>query len=299
MQPHRHRSMAARARIRAPAAGFTLLELLLAVALLGLITVITYVAFSTVALAWQRGTQMADALNHADYVVEQLVMALRSTYYPSTGVDGHYGFQFKDGGDGSGAGDEASWVKLGAALVGRDAVFAGGPHRVQVVLGETERGQSALAVRSWGTLAEVDDFEPEDLPQTFLPGKVQGINYRFADPESEETDKIEWIDDWEESNRVPAVVELTVYMEPVEEYGAPVEVKRIVRIPLSVLAWPEGGGPPSAAAPAPGPTTPPAGTPPASGRKTPVVPGPQIPPQPVRIGVPVPGAPPATEGAAP
>ena len=48
---------------------------------------------------------------------------------------------------------------------------------------------------------------------------------------------IEWLDNWEMTNRLPAFVELTLYLEPLEEGGQPVEIKRVVDIPVAHLGW--------------------------------------------------------------
>ncbi|MCE9615330.1 MAG: hypothetical protein K8T26_13750 [Lentisphaerae bacterium] len=230
------------------------MEILLAVVLLAVVTTVTYLGFSTVTVAWRRGMDLADKLHHGDFVVEQIVMALRSAYYPLGGVNGDYGFWFKEEGDGDGAVDEASWVKLGSALVGKDAPHAGGPHRIKLTLEEDPHGRRALAVRSWGLLAQVEDFDPDELEPTYITAEVTGLNYRFQDPESVtstdpsgaaaasgatsiSSDEIEWIDDWKDTNRIPRMVELTVYMAPLAKGDRPVEIKRIVELPLAPLAW--------------------------------------------------------------
>ena len=64
----------------------------------------------------------------------QIVMALRSMYYPATGGDYEYGFWHGDHGSGERASDMISWVKLGSSLVGRNASFVGGPHRVKITM---------------------------------------------------------------------------------------------------------------------------------------------------------------------
>lgn len=222
---------------------FTLLELLLALGLLSLITVVTYVSFSVVTQSWQRGVSMTDKLHHGDFVVEQLVMGLRSAYYPVGGGNGDYGMWVKEGGDGPNADDELSWVKLGSALVGRDQAHAGGPHRVKVTLEPDDKGNRVLAVRSWGLLSQVEDFDADKLPAQYLSPKVTGLSYRFQDPEEdEEEDEIVWTDEWKETNRIPMTVEITVYMEPLEKGGDPVTLKRVVSLPCGPLAWASGAG---------------------------------------------------------
>ena len=116
-----------------PANGFTLLEILLAIAILAVATAVTYMTFSTVTTAWRRGMALSDKMNHAEFIMEQLVMGLRSAYRPNTRNLGEtYGFWTEDSGDSSYSSDVISWVKLGSSLVGEDCSFADSPHRVVV-----------------------------------------------------------------------------------------------------------------------------------------------------------------------
>ena len=67
---------------RASRSGITLVELLLAITLMAIIASVTYFSFEAGTRAWRTGTEVANNLHHADYVLEQLVMGLRSAYYP-------------------------------------------------------------------------------------------------------------------------------------------------------------------------------------------------------------------------
>ena len=62
----------------ARSAGFTLLELLVALMILVFAFAIIWSTFSATVTAWQRGGQLLDELRHGDFVMEQLVSALRS-----------------------------------------------------------------------------------------------------------------------------------------------------------------------------------------------------------------------------
>lgn len=217
--------------------GFTVLELMLSVALLSIIAVLSYLTFSTVTTAWRKGTALSDNLHHGDFVMEQLVTGLRSTYFPagSPGGSPEYGFQLEDEGSFSSARDRISWVKRGSALVGKDRSFVGGSHRVQFMVMDGDNGTSVAAVRAWRLQGQPDDFDPETLSPEVISTRVRGFNCRVA--YRRVGDNIEWLDKWEFTNRVPRAVELTLYLDPLEPGESPVEVKRVLGIPAAPLSW--------------------------------------------------------------
>ena len=174
---------------------FTLIEVLLAVALLSVVAAVTFLTFDTVVRAWRRGTELSEDLQHGDYVAEQLVMALRSAYYPSAAnVAPAYGFWMEDGGAEDLAEDRISWVKMGHTLVGRDCPFAETPHRVEFWLDRNEDGETVAAVKAWRLHGQPEDFDPEDVAPTYMSNRVVGFNCRTAYREVD--DEIEWLDAW-------------------------------------------------------------------------------------------------------
>ncbi len=224
--------------------GFTLLEVLVAVTILTAITGITLLAFQVVSAAWRKGMLLSDSLHHGDFVMDQLVLGLRSAYMPDSAIgQDKYGFSIEDNGDSPRSSDMVTWVKLGSALVGRDSrdlENPEAPHRVEFFVAEDERGESAAAVRAWSLLGQPEDFEPEDVEPRFIARRIVGFNCRMQDPESEAEDELEWIDDWEDTNRLPYSVEVTLWMDPAEEGADPIELKRVVQIPLGPLSWGRG-----------------------------------------------------------
>lgn len=219
--------------------GFTLLELLLAVAMTALIVGVAVAGFATVTRAWQKGSAMVDSIHHGDFVMDQLVMALRSAYHPDAkGAGGMYGFWIEDDGDGEAARDVISWVKLGPALVGTDVAFVGSPHRVIFTVDDDEEtGVAGAMFRAWRLHGQEEDFDPvHDVDPTIISSKVLGFNCRMADPEAEDEGP-GWIDEWEETNRIPRAVEITLYVEPAEEDGDAVEIKRVFEIPGAAVSW--------------------------------------------------------------
>ncbi len=253
---------------------FTLIELILAISLLATITVTAYVCLSTATRSWRVGVDTADAINHGDYIMEQILMGLRSAYYPDVntvdGSAGQYGMQLENDGDEEQARDSLMWVKLGSALVGADAEVANTPHKVVLsVVGKGESSDEALAegglvLKSWRMSALSEDFDPEDenfvKPLLLMPGVV-ALDFRVFNPKDnleegklpgveeessfELDDEKKWIDDdWtgDYTNRLPYAVEATLYLEPPDDRSDPIKVQRVTTLPTAVLSWPEKFG---------------------------------------------------------
>ena len=224
--------------------GFTLLEILLAISLMALITVITFMTFGVVVGSWQKGTRLVERLHHGDFIMDQLVMGLRSSYFPDgAGTSTRYGMWLEDEGDGedSNSSDILCWVKLGSSLVGKSAAFEGTPHRVTFYVTENEDGEPSAAVKAWRLEGQPEDFDPEeDVEPVFLSHQVVGFNCRTISPEDidEEDGEFEWQDEWEYTNDLPLAVELTVYVTPVEKDGDPIPIQRILKIPVAYLCEP-------------------------------------------------------------
>mgnify|MGYP001575252347 FL=1 len=210
---------------------------MLAIAILAIISALAYLTFSGVTAAWKRGMALSDDLHHGDFVMEQLVMALRSAYYPdSKDKSGScYGMITEDLGDGETGADTISWVKLGGALVGNDSHLAGNPHRVKVSMEDAPGGKRGLAVRAWRLQGQPDNFNADNLDFACLSSRVVGFNCRTA--HEKRGDEMDWLDTWDETNRLPTVVELTVYMEPLDANESPVELKRVFSVPVAPLSW--------------------------------------------------------------
>ncbi len=228
--------------------GFTLIEVMLAVSLMAVMTFVAFFSFNTAINSWKRSTEMADRMQHADYALSQVVSALRSAWCPATattggGTDSYiYGFQLIDGGDGEEDSDTIQWTKLGSAIVGNTSTLSETPHTVRLwAQTETREAPGGLWVKA-GELDLIQDEDREDYnfddddvfePYVLVTG-VQGFNCRVLNKEQpyEEDGTPVWEDEWASSNAIPRAVELTFTLEPVEERGDPVRIRRVVEIPL-------------------------------------------------------------------
>ena len=82
-------------------AGFTMVEMLLAVLIVGVITTFSVLTFNAISSAWQSSTDYMDKMQRTDFALNQVISGLRSMYYPHDGKqDYNYGFVLTDNGDG-------------------------------------------------------------------------------------------------------------------------------------------------------------------------------------------------------
>ena len=248
--------------------GFTLIELLVTLALLVIALGITFSTFYSISKAWQRGQTMAENLNRGEFIMEQIVCGLHSAFFPvrqsssgsatnnqpantNTAATGtpvtvsapsDYGFALINDGDGENARDSISWVKTGSALLGHEDALWRGLHRIRISLEEDEDGCLAVASRAWRPYGNAIDFKPDDVTPFFISEKVVGISFRVAN-EADKEEGWKWEDEWEAmdaTNRLPLAVEVLLYLEPIDDLNEPVEIKRIVEIPVAPLSWGAG-----------------------------------------------------------
>jgi prepilin-type N-terminal cleavage/methylation domain-containing protein len=219
-------------------AGFTLIEILVGLAILTLVAGVSFALLSSVSKAWQRGTELSKDLHAGDFVIEQLVQALRAARYR----DGNDGLILDSNGDGPGARDELSWVKEGPDLVGEDSFLAKTYHRLRFFIGRDATGTEGALYTAWGDeYLQPDDFDPEEIEPELLSDRVIGLDVRVATNHFERGDTLTWMNQWDEklpngenmTNHVPRFVEITLFLKPLGDGEPPVEMRRMVDIPMA------------------------------------------------------------------
>lgn len=206
--------------------GFTLVEVLIGLAIVAMAMTVVWQTFTVAINAWQRGDELINDLHHGDFVMEQLVQSLRSAAY-FDGSGDIYGFRLEKRHDGRYPNDILSWVKSGKGLMPYGSRMAHGLHRVEFTVDRNERGDDAVTARIYPHLARDEDgFRDGEIWE--LSPYVKGIECRVYLREEEE-----WSDTWEQTNSVPSMIELTLYMEPLPGDTDPVKMMRIVQVPVS------------------------------------------------------------------
>ena len=257
---------------------FTMVELLLATFIVGVITAVSALTFNAVTRGWQISTDYIDKMQRTDYALNQVISGLRSMYYPHDGKqDDRYGFQLTDNGEGDDPrrSDVITWSKTGPAIVGTKNAIADTVHRVQVMVLEEGDNDYVEPIQKTGLYArlcgdsalipksdEADEtdytFSNMELYQPILIADgVVGFNCRVVktakDGKSDsprnsgENDKEKFENEFSESNSVPYKVELTFQVESADENLRSQKTRaplvRIIKIPIHEQSL-DGGAPP-------------------------------------------------------
>ncbi len=205
-------------------AGFTFLELLVALGILVAVFAIIFTIFTSTLGAWNRGTEALTKLHHGDFVMEQLVQSLRSAAFFDS-VPEFYEFRLEKRSAGGRPADVMSWVTSSSAFMPLDSPYANGLHRIVVTIDRTDQGQYGVAIRAMPHLSEDEDLDPDPW---FVSTRVKGLRCEIWDDEF-----AVWEERWEESNAVPSLVKVTLEMEPDEPYDPPIRIQRAIQIPVA------------------------------------------------------------------
>ena len=229
-------------------AGFTMIEMLAAILILSVMTIITGVTFTSVINSWKKATVVAERMQTADYALNQIVAGLRSAYYPADGNQKEeWGFMLLDNGEGESVSesDTVEWTKLGNAIIGDKSTMGETSHRVRMWVEESREKDEpgGLWVRVWNPDLFVQDdnsrFDEDEFGEEFLLVEdVIGFDCQVQkDAKEVESDgKPKWEETWDASNSIPYRVKITFRMKPPEKGDDPLPILRVVEIPVSGLS---------------------------------------------------------------
>ncbi|MCX7007774.1 MAG: prepilin-type N-terminal cleavage/methylation domain-containing protein [Kiritimatiellaeota bacterium] len=210
-------------------AGFTLLEVLVALGVFVAIMGIVGTTLVATVDGWDRGQRALDNMRRGDHVIDQLANALRSTSGGGASTKrGIYAFQLANI-DGNPPTAELSWVTASPAFLPPNSPLAYGIHRIGLRIESLTDGRPALAVRAWPYLM-TDQDEIAAIEPGFLAPNISGFQCRCYDYQVQD-----WSPEWTSSNALPAIVEITLYVNSGTDTTAePLILQRLVEMPLDV-----------------------------------------------------------------
>jgi len=202
--------------------GFTLLEIMISIVILAIAMTIAWQTLSSTTRAWTSARKMLDGTHHGDFVMTQLSSALRSMAFFDSAPE-KYGFRLENK-SGEYGEHSISWVTDSSAFVPRGAGFEHGLHRIQIGAGRDDDGNEGLMVSIWPYLADEEEIEKKSW---VISEAVKGLSCQVYNLKDEL-----WEDDWEDTNAIPGLIEITLYAEPADKYDDPIEYRQLIEIPL-------------------------------------------------------------------
>lgn len=181
--------------------GFTLLELLIAMTLLGLVLVVMYSSLNISMRGWDKGSDRTEIVNELRLVQEFIRTQLRQsiTVYQNDPVEGRVIFF-------DGKKDTIGWVAPMLTFLGR-----GGLYFVQLDIVE-EQDNDVLRL-SWypyhPDLNEDNPPDPDSIEETVLLSRIESFSLSYFGAEEVGEDP-EWFDDWESLLERPQLVRMEI-----------------------------------------------------------------------------------------
>lgn len=206
-------------------AGFTLVEVLLAVTILAVVMTAVYSTWSTALAAWKRATSVSGTFQRQRIVMDTLSELTRSAVFslpnpPLCAVKGTHDAQ---------AGDSVSFVTASEDLLPPSEMILAGLRRVTISLRRDEWGRSWLGIANAPALKLED--ETANPPSHLIGLDVTGFSVRYFDPRD-----ATWHEAWEDSMALPRAVEYTVTFDTGAPGVAPVVLTRMVEFPAAGFA---------------------------------------------------------------
>ncbi len=206
--------------------GFTLVEVMLAVTILGLLVSGVYATWSAALSGWKRGTSIAASLQRQRVVMEALEDLTRSAMFYTSKPEL---YEVRSGEE-YGLGDTVSFVTASDVLLPPREQGIVGLRRVTVAIRrDVQRRETYLAIAN--TAAIEDELLAPDPTWHAVSTDVVGFKVRYRDPSDGA-----WHDRWDEEELVPLALEFTVAFRPEDPTAPPLVVTRAVAMPAAAFA---------------------------------------------------------------
>lgn len=208
--------------------GFTLLEILLALSILSMMSVMVFGSFRSIVTSVTATEEAMESLHHGEIVFEQLVSSLRSAAYFDSNPAA---FAFlHEPGLGQPPDDMLSWVTGTMAFLPPRYPTRQGLNRIFLSIEEID-GVRGLAVSAHPHLLNPDEDQLGTIEPWMISPRVKGLRARFYDMRTDT-----WVEEWEDARHIPQILEITLFLEPLEERAPLRELIRRVDIPVARIS---------------------------------------------------------------
>jgi prepilin-type N-terminal cleavage/methylation domain-containing protein len=212
--------------------GFTLVEVLLAVTILGLVVTAVYSTWSAALMAWRRGSDASEVFQRQRIVMDALTELAQSVVYFGASPS----LYAVSGRSKPGWGDTVSFVTASDVLLPPSEAIDAGMRRVTISLEQDEYGRKYLAIVNSPAVSGDETNITAVLQAHVLSMDVSGFYVRYLDPRNSA-----WQDAWEDASMIPLAMEFTVVFGEQGDRLPPVVVTRAVDLPVAAFVSQNSG----------------------------------------------------------
>lgn len=218
-------------KIRARRAGFTMLEMMLAVMLLGLVLSTVYTIWSASLTAWKRGSDAMDKFQRQRVVIDA-INELASSAVLFQNEQGLYTVIGQKGAQ-NGA-DSISFVTASDVLLPAAETPLAGLRRVTISLQRDESGYPYLAIQNSPALTPTEAAVQAELH--VLSADVTGFSVRYRNSRDGT-----WVENWDDRALMPGALEFTIAFGGADGRTEPVIMTRAIELPTADYAMQMAG----------------------------------------------------------
>ncbi len=204
--------------------GFTLLEIMLAVTILGLLVIAVSSVWSAGLSGWKRSHGLTETLQRQRITLESLGNLVQSAVYFQ---NSHQLYAIRGEHDPLGS-DSISFVTASDELLAPNEATLAGLRRVTIRLQQESDASPALIIENAPALQPTDK-NIVNAPRVLAQG-VTGFNVRYR------TVSGEWKNQWEQTDKMPSGIEFLVAFAPANDRGPAQIVSRKIDLPAARLA---------------------------------------------------------------
>lgn len=180
--------------------GFTLLEVLIAMTLLGLIMMLLFGGLRLGTRAWETNSNRVEEISQIE-ISHQVIRRMLAQAYPLVDRDVILDLTDRRGIDFEGQPESISFAGLMPAHLG------GGFHRFQLLV-DDDGGASRLVLR-WRRIAYGGEDDGVAGNEAVLIERIAGVRFSYFGP-TEDDDAADWHEAWDNPARLPALVRLEI-----------------------------------------------------------------------------------------
>ena len=212
-------------RPRHHSSAFTLVEVMLAVTLLGLLVMALTSTWNAGLRAWKHSNGLAENFQRQRVLLDALTEMSQAAVYA---VDNPSLYALRNEHDPV-RGDSISFVTASDALLPPGESILAGMRRVTIGMDHGANGQPCLTMQNTPALQETDRTAAR--PGHVIGRDVTSFALRFHHPDADL-----WKDQWASADGFPSAIQFTLTFAPLDERAKPLTVTRVVDFPAAKFA---------------------------------------------------------------